>query len=382
MTNDQMRRVHAAMCAAYPQRSSVQMLIGLQIGRNYDDLTPPGVVPVEYFNILTQAKAQGWAIDLVQAMLDDPAQANNAPFRQELTEVLQDLNAEVAAPRVARPPNPDPARSDEADVLDERREDALQRLVNANDPSVDARALLARLDQISTQVGAIEAGGSHQGTCLLVGPDLVLTNFHVIEPLKALRGVMTLEVRFDHEKDANGIIHEGWTVPFAPRDWCIAEARYSHADTTNDPDDVAESGELDFAVLRLAEAVDTRPYALKPEMVRGYCALGTPETDLAPLDNIIVVQHPMGAPLQMAFGHVLSFGGAGRRVRYSANTKKGASGSPVLNQRGELVALHHAGDPNFDRMAQYNQGVPIGLIYAAILAAVGGAAHWPLGGTP
>lgn len=75
-----------------------------------------------------------------------------------------------------------------------------------------------------------------------------------------------------------------------------------------------------------------------------------------------LIQHPAGAPRQISFGHVLSYGGANLRLRYSANTKRGSSGSPVLNGRGRLIALHHAGDPNFAQMAKYNQGIPIGLI--------------------
>ncbi|MEO0959669.1 MAG: hypothetical protein AAFY66_14595, partial [Pseudomonadota bacterium] len=74
-------------------------------------------------------------------------------------------------------------------------------------------------------------------------------------------------------------------------------------------------------------------------------------------------------------GHVVadgeSLGGQNLRVRYSANTKKGSSGAAVLNHKGALVAIHHAGDPNFAaELADYNQGIPIALI-AADLAAAG-----------
>ena len=52
------------------------------------------------------------------------------------------------------------------------------------------------------------------------------------------------------------------------------------------------------------------------------------------------------------------------RLRHQVNTKRGSSGSPCLNARLELVALHHAGDPNFDpaRRPAWNAAVPIAAI--------------------
>ena len=54
------------------------------------------------------------------------------------------------------------------------------------------------------------------------------------------------------------------------------------------------------------------------------------------------------------------------RYRYSTNTEAGSSGSPVFNGALQLIALHHAGDPDFERLAHYNQGVPIHKIVSAI----------------
>ena len=53
---------------------------------------------------------------------------------------------------------------------------------------------------------------------------------------------------------------------------------------------------------------------------------------------------------------------SGTRLRYDADTLNGSSGSGVFNQRLELAALHHAGDPASKIRAQYNQGIPIGAI--------------------
>jgi V8-like Glu-specific endopeptidase len=49
------------------------------------------------------------------------------------------------------------------------------------------------------------------------------------------------------------------------------------------------------------------------------------------------------------------------RMRYSANTEGGSSGSRCFDIHWSLIALHHSGDPLRDQ-AQYNQGIPISAI--------------------
>jgi V8-like Glu-specific endopeptidase len=56
------------------------------------------------------------------------------------------------------------------------------------------------------------------------------------------------------------------------------------------------------------------------------------------------------------------------RVRYRTNTEEGSSGSPCFNQDWELVALHHSGDPNFERPATYNEGIPFEAILKRLAA--------------
>jgi len=102
---------------------------------------------------------------------------------------------------------------------------------------------------------------------------------------------------------------------------------------------------------------------------RGWCSLQDAPPDVPVGNHVTLIQYPAGSPRQMSFGHILSYGDAHLRMRYSANTKSGSSGSPVVNSKGHLIALHHAGDPNFAQMAKYNQGIPIKLIQDDITAA-------------
>jgi len=77
-------------------------------------------------------------------------------------------------------------------------------------------------------------------------------------------------------------------------------------------------------------------------------------------NQVFLLQHPAGKPQQLTVGTVKSFNGTGTRVRYDANSKKGSSGAPLFNADLQLVALHHAHDPN-DPPA-WNQGVPLAAI--------------------
>ncbi|MEM7498578.1 MAG: trypsin-like peptidase domain-containing protein [Pseudomonadota bacterium] len=362
VTTEQMRALHKALMDAFPEPGALELVLALDLGRLPQDLVGQGTPrPMAYFKFIDAARAQGWFNELVEAagraVPGNPAVAALAANVGVAEEEAVQRSPAMAAAEMAR-------RADEGDA---DRHAALQRLVNRNDPSADALALILSQKRMLGRVGAVEVDGNHQGTCILVDDDKILTNDHVMRPLRAIPGDM-LSVRFDHLKDAAGVLQTGWTVKLAA-DWLLKNRPHAAADTTNDPDDVPEPLNLDYALVQLAEKPTDR--AGPDGAARTPVALEREARMLAVSDHVTIVQHPMGAPVHIGYGHVLSLGAEQRRVRYSANTKKGSSGAAVLNSRGELVALHHAGDPNFaTELADYNQGIPIGLI-AADLADAG-----------
>src|SRR5262249_48368662 len=56
------------------------------------------------------------------------------------------------------------------------------------------------------------------------------------------------------------------------------------------------------------------------------------------------------------------------RVRYTTNTEMGSSGSPCFDAEWGLLALHHSGDTNYKRSAEWNEGVPIDAIVRQVNA--------------
>ena len=118
--------------------------------------------------------------------------------------------------------------------------------------------------------------------------------------------------------------------------------------------------ELDYALLRLASRVGEQQVE---GAARGWIALPNSVLPLPADAPILIVQHPEGTPMKLALDTqaVVGPNGNGTRIRYRTNTEPGSSGSPVFTMDWDIVALHHCGDPKWQKPL-FNQGVPIELI--------------------
>jgi hypothetical protein len=128
-------------------------------------------------------------------------------------------------------------------------------------------------------------------------------------------------------------------------------------------DSDATQDHLDFALLRLASAVGDQP---GPDgKARGWIATSR-GTALPPDEAILIVaQHESGNPLKLSIGAAKGANANGTRLLHTANTLGGSSGSPCMNAKVELVALHNSGDPLYDGAIgrpETNRAVPIGPI--------------------
>lgn len=177
--------------------------------------------------------------------------------------------------------------------------------------------------------------GTAQGTGFLVGPDLVLTNQHVLKSTDWLEQAVA---RFDYRVDATAIAAPG-RVLHLRRDFYHSSA--------------AES--FDYALVKL-EAAPLESVAvpaghdmsmldmLRAGKHRGYLAM-TPRF-LKADDRVNVIQHPGDQPMKVVLTQNYVVGDMTEtRVQYVADTMSGSSGSPVFNQNWEVVALHHSGAP-------------------------------------
>jgi hypothetical protein len=184
----------------------------------------------------------------------------------------------------------------------------------------------ARLGEVEVQVCRVETGTSF-GTGILVGPDLVMTNYHVVaDVLTGQNPASNVVFRFDYRQLADGTtLNAGTTFRLHDSDWRVDDSPYSFEDPDN----------LDYALLRLASSPGKMPVnPSEPSgQLRGWFKVPTGSLSLKSGDPLHIVQHPAGKPLQLALDTQAVIGptGNGTRVRYRTNTEPGSSGSPCCD---------------------------------------------------
>jgi hypothetical protein len=213
----------------------------------------------------------------------------------------------------------------------------LETVINSEDNFLDIAILAGALYCAQAVCRIEEAGGKPLGTGVLVGPDLILTNQHVLKSKEYLEGTIA---RFDYKLiDGVGVPHPGRIFPFRTDFYESSPAEeldYALAKTAAAPlEHLLPERSLAAATIReLAAAGKHRGYL---EAVSRFIKEG---------ERVNIIQHPDGDPLKvvMTQNYVAADMGA-RRLQYVADTMPGSSGSPVFNSNWELVALHHSGTP-------------------------------------
>jgi hypothetical protein len=244
---------------------------------------------------------------------------------------------------------------------------SLESMVARHSRFVDYGKFMSRFRSLGERVCRVETPFT-LGTGFLAGPELVLTNFHVVDKLKTPGHVEETVCRFDYHDHAGADPapkkpdqDNGSICRLAP-DWLVAYSPPSDSDRTGGGE--AGPEELDYALLRLREKFG-RTHA-SPDHERGWFDLDARRQVLAVRDFVVVPQHPQGRSLEVAWGAVLDFNGTGTRVRYDTTTDAGSSGSPCLTVDLDIFGLHHATDPGLK--PKFNQAIPLDLIASDLQA--------------
>lgn len=303
------------------------------------------------------------------SLVSDPSYLAELRSTYQIDEaVAREPSSEVVAP--VAPPIFDVTPTFEPSS---KAADTLERIINSRDNFLDI-ALLVGGVHASHAVCLIEVPlGTAKGTGFLIGLDLLLTNQHVLKSKEWLNGAAA---HFNFRKDTNGAAPGGQRYTFDPNFY-----------VSSPPE------ELDYALVRLTQqplqhlvkpasqqALDTDPpvAALSSPMFtgwhRGYLVLS--EDLIREGERVNIIQHPRGEPMKIVLtqNRVVEDMTA-TRVQYLVDTDEGSSGSPVFNQKWEVVALHHSGAPYppvppyppqaaLKNVFHVNEGIPMRAILA------------------
>lgn len=327
------RKLKEALIDAFPTWNALAQMVLYQLDKNLATITSQALgLDANAYELVQWAIAQGMVADLVVAA------RNQNPRNQSLARLSDAIGVSPTSVE-------------------------LEKIVNDNKLQLDPEVWREGLVTAEWRVCRIDVGGEGRGTGFLVGPDLVLTNFHVIEGIDNA-AARTCRARFDHKVGRDGAdIIGGRAIAFAD-EWLVDQSKYSKFDVVPDPKGGDPSiDELDFALIRLAEPVGDEPIGANAgSRQRGWVTLCHEPLTRAP-QMVTILQHPEARPMKLSIGMVesLPLNSNGTRLRHGIPTEPGSSGSPLFDKDWKVIALHHSGDPKSIK-PEYNEAIPIALI--------------------
>jgi S1-C subfamily serine protease len=307
----QVQALRDALVSAFRNYADLSMMVLYEMDVNLEHHVARGPMNQVTFELIQWAEAHGRLGDLIAgARAQVPG---NPQLRQFAIEVALTSDA---------PPK-----------------GKLEAMVLESVPFQEVNRWRATMAQRERTVCRVEIPkGAGVGTGLLVGPGVVLTNWHVAELLEEQSENEEAGVRFDYVVQPDGLSgSEGKFYSFSKN--CLIDS----------------SGvtDLDFALLRIDG--DPGNETVGEEQKRGWVKVQPRELNVG--EVLLVLQHPLATHLNLSAGTITAVNTLHKRVTYTANTAPGSSGSPVFTLGWELVALHHYGQKDG------NMGIPITSIW-------------------
>lgn len=282
---------------------------------------------VQVRDLIAVSQREGWTDKLIAAL---QAEFPSGPLVSSLVSRLTALAVEGDRNLISR---------------------SLERTIAQQSAFVNVFDWTSALTTISGQVCRIETSNM-SASGLLVGPDLVLTAFHVVKRLLGDEQRQPFVCRFDYWRDM-----PGQSLDVAPAgEWLVHSSPYGPADLQRDGEPPTRH-QLDYALIRLSSAVGSRPGQSGRDQ-RGWIDVGRRREPLQAGETLFILQHPAGQMITV--GRILALNVNGTRVQYDASAAAGSSGGPCFDASFNLIALHHAAFSDGARV--YNEGIPIGLI--------------------
>lgn len=277
----------------------------------------------------------------------------------------------IAAGRSANPSNPELQKVaqdfDLAPKLSPETTERLETVIQASSDIRDisewlellggAEAHICQIEIPNSDPGSREIDPFVKGTAFLVGPSLIMTNYHVVQDVeyvdpfeenldfveKGFIDSSKIILRFDYKKANDGTEFLGKEYRLE-QDWLVAcnvELDYALLKSSGNPGKELLDGRSVERGWFKSQDTPTKPYDFRPESI------------------VFIIQHN-GKPMQIASGPLIGLDENGIMAKYKTPTNSGASGAAVTNFQLNLIALHSQAVANRD--GTYNMGTRFKLI--------------------
>ncbi|MGK7907500.1 MAG: trypsin-like peptidase domain-containing protein [Synechococcus sp.] len=321
LSNEDRGKLLEAILSAYPNPEDLETFVNLELDRNIHVVAGSGNHRTVAFKLIQWAIAKGYIDDLILALQRDIP--NRPDIQHFCGQVLhQRLNLNVFDVPLEGLQLKLEASAWDIDIRSEELERFLPKRFSFE---ADVGELLRGLKLANSvcKITFADRSPDESGTGVLIAPNLVLTNYHVL----------SLERDADLNEVARVCRFEFGYV--SPKFGEFRRTQTLNADVDTPVIVASPIDKLDYALIRLGGGADV---AIDPVPLNH-------STELGKNSPLNILQHPEGEQMKVSLSNngVIKTNKARGLVLYVNPTKQGSSGSPCFNENWELVALHHKG---------------------------------------
>ena len=289
MPGVQFEEVWKAFYTGYSKKS-LEQLLKFRLNQDLDDIVADGPMRDMVFDLLSQSEREGWTTDLIR---------EGYRYNPRNPDLLKIYEKYGFAPGVST----QQAGTTISGVLTVG--EGLEKTIKDRLPTFDFAVFREKMTLIESRVCRVEIDGNAAGTGFLVGPEAVLTNYHVLETVvKGTTAPAKVTCRFDYKVLADKSRVEGVVVGLHATDWKLDFSSYSAAEQTRTPDNPPPTAdELDYTLVRLARRLGEESAAPKggtESPRRGWVSVPTAAPVFISKMPLMIAQHPDGKPLKLA----------------------------------------------------------------------------------
>jgi V8-like Glu-specific endopeptidase len=318
MSNEDRQQLREVIEAAYPAPDDLEIFVDEKLNRNLVVIAGSGKHGTVIFKLIQWAIAKGYIDDLILALAKDTKNPEIQRFCGRVLQQHLSLNAPDSL-AVETSLGFEPTDWD----LEVSYEELQSFLPKRFSFEADVGALRRGLERANSvcKITFADRPPAESGTGVLISPDLVLTNYHVLSRKEGA--------------DLNAIAQAA-QFEFGYVSTQFGESTRTQIVKAAAPEPVVAASpieKLDYALIRLSPGED---FTIKPVPLN--------VTDqLAPRSPLNILQHPEGEKMKVSLSNngVVKTNEARGLVLYVNPAKRGSSGSPCFDDDWKLVALHH-----------------------------------------